>query len=144
MAHIINMHKAIREIRLDDSEDSPTFTLDLTDKGMQSKAVAISGCCAVYLNLVKKMKENGITEEISKQLLSVYRVAINVFLGEGSFDVISDWLVDSGSVAPEEMTAAYAPLIEYLFSEYEAVMTANRSSAVEKYLNNDSQFANTL
>lgn len=134
MAVILNLHKAVRKIRLDDSEDSPEFTLDLTDKAMTQKAPVIAGCAAVYSKVVDDMKVEGLTDEISQRLMASYHVTIDAFLGDGAFNAITRWLADDENIPPEAMTAVYAPLMTYLYNEYNEIMTVNRNKAIGHYL----------
>ena len=135
MPEVMNLHRPIQRIALDDSPDSPVFTLDLTDKGMSDKAVIISGCCQVYLETAKQMKTVGLTDEVAHDMAYTYRIIIDTMLGEGSFDVITDWLSDGNDVEPEQMIAIYSPLVEYLLGEYDSVLTANKNLAAQRYLN---------
>lgn len=131
---IVNMHKAVRKVRLSEDPDSPEFLLDLTDRSINRNAPVLAGASTIYLKTIAEMKEKGSTEETSRRLISCYGVMIDTLLGEGAFAKITEWLVDEGDVAPEAMTAVYAPIIEYLYSEFNMVITANKSKGVEKYL----------
>ena len=134
MATIINMHKAVRRIKLDDTPESPEFTLDLTDDGMQRKAVAMAGACAVYRKLVQDCESNGITDSIKERMAAIYHVIVDVMLGDGAFDKIMLWTAGGTDVPAHEVTMAFAPLIAYLVDEYDMVLTANKSEAVARYL----------
>lgn len=134
MAVILNMHKAVRKIKLDDSEGSPEFVLDLTDQAMQDNAVKFAGCAAVYGKITEDIDRDGLTEEIKERLIACYHVTIDAFLGDGAFDTICAWLTDDEGVPAEAMTAAFAPLMVYLYDEYHSVLTANRNMAVSRYI----------
>lgn len=144
MAATLNLHKAVRKIRLDDSEGSPEFVLDLTDQAIVEKAAVYAGCAAVYSKAVKDMEEQGLTDEVRQRLMSAYHVTVDAFLGEGAFDTITAWLCDGEGVPPEQMTAVYAPLMVYLYEEYNAVLTVNRNKAAERYFTGLRSVSNPL
>lgn len=133
MTASINMRRAVRRIRLDDEPGSPEFMLDLTDAGMQAKAVPMAGACAVYQKAVEDMQAGDLGDGMKRRVAAIYRVIVDVMLGEGAFETILEWTAGPDE-PPENVTMAFAPLIVYLVNEYEAMMTANRNEAVARYL----------
>lgn len=130
----LNIKKAVQRIRLDDSPDSPVFTLDLTNSSINRKSVPMASAWKLYDDLVCQMGEGEMAPDLAKRVAAVYRHVVTIMLGPGSFETIKEYVTDGEELPDEEITDVLAPLVSYLFTRYGEVVTANRDRAVAKYL----------
>lgn len=131
----LNVHKAIQEIRLDDSSESPVFTLDLTDSSMNEKTPIIAGCYVVYQRIMKDYESGDVDFELTKtKLASIYEQIIELMLGQEAYLEIFEYIRNGKDIEAAEITMAMAPVVEYLLQEFDAVLTANRSKVVQDFL----------
>lgn len=131
----LNIHKAVQEIRLDDSPESPVFKLDLTDSSINKKTPFIAGCYVVYQRVLDDLKESKITTEEAKvKLASIYKQIISAMLSTDAYEAIYQYIKGASDAEPEEVTLAMSPIVEYLLQEFDAILTMNRSKVVRQYL----------
>lgn len=132
---VINLHRAVQEIRLSDEEDSPVFQLDLSDSAINEKTPLIAGCWAVYKNATDAYQEGKLTgAEYRARQASVYKQVIIALLGEEAFNAVYEYVRGVSDLPPEELTLAMTPLAEYLLMEYDAILTANRSKVIKEFV----------
>lgn len=127
----LNLKKAIEEIRLDDSPESPVYTLDFTDMGINGKADRMRGCLARFAAAQEAMAEGR-----SGEVAEAFREVVECMLGEQAYAEIVDY-VGAGEVPPEDMTAVMLPLVVYLVDRYGDVLTANDSKVVAQYMRDE-------
>ena len=135
----IDIKKARQVIRLDDSEGSPEYTLDLTDKGIGRKIDSIRRHYAKYTQLKEKMdaadakRDGEAVDALMHQLAEVYEQIVSEMLGAEAYrDVVG--YVGGGEVEPWEMNAVLTPLVMYLLEQVNDAVTANKNEAIMKYV----------
>ncbi len=133
MAAVIGVKRAVQEIALDDSPDSPVFTLDLSDKAIARDFERIARLYGSMVALSDGMKsDEDYTVGRQMALASIERKIITAILGEDAYEAIIGY-VACGKPA-HECNLILLPLLEYLFAQVKDVVTANDSAAVRKYL----------
>lgn len=125
----LNLKKAVEEIRLDDSPESPVYTLDFTDMGITGKSERMRECLAGFAELQGKPIDQG----SAKVIADAYREVITVMLGEDAYGEIVDY-VGGGTTAPEKMNVVLMPLVLWLLDQYNDIVTVNDSRVVQRYL----------
>lgn len=135
MDKIIGLKKAVRTFALDESEDSPVYTLDLTDKGIAAKLHAVARQQAEFADLGERLrscKDDEEAERLLAKTAELYEGVISVLLGKKAYEEIVEY-VGGGSDA-SDVNMALTPLVVYLLSEVVETVAANDLAASAKYL----------
>ena len=133
MAAVIGVKRAVQEIALDDSPDSPVFTLDLSDKEIARDVERITllyGSVVAISDVVQSDADYPVGRQMA--LAGIERKIITAILGEEAYREIIGY-VACGKPA-HECNMILLPLLEYLFEQVRDVVTANDSAAFRKYL----------
>ena len=134
---IIGLKKAIEEIRLDDSPDSPVYHLNLTDIGVAEKASKLRANVRLYQDLQARLAagvaDEGDMDALLEELAGVYEALISLMLGSEAYAEIVAYASGGHDVEPKEMNIVLTPLVLYLFEKYNEVVTANNNAAMLKY-----------
>ena len=133
----IGMEKAIREVRLDDSPDSPVFTLDLTDRGALRSIEIMSKSRRTFERHAAAFARGEITDEVIDGLAECTETAVEACFGKGSYARIIEYVSGGAEIDPREMTLVMSKLAAWLFERIENVLGIKRDEAVKKYLGDD-------
>lgn len=137
MAIIVNLKRAIQEIKLDDSPDSPVYTLDLTDSRIANNVKRFKGMLKELGGIKKALdalkKSDEIPLDLRKRIAACYKDIITETLGEKAYKEILEY-VGGENVKAEEVTTALSPLIIYLTGEINEAVRGNNEGAFRKYL----------
>ena len=131
----LGIKKAREVIRLDDSEGSPEYVLDLTDAAVGKHLSQIRRCYKVYEKAqasLKQSKDGQLSPEMGEDLAKAYRKSIEIMLGKEAYEDICAYVGEG--LSPSEMNLVLTPLVLYLFEQFNDVVTANDSKAVKKYM----------
>ena len=137
MATIVNLKRAIQEIKLDDSPDSPVYILDLTDSKIASNVKRFKGMLeelgGIKNDLDNLKKRDEIPLGIRKRIAACYEDIITETLGSKAYKEILEY-AGGKNVKAEEVTTALSPLIIYLTGEINEAVRGNNEGAFRKYL----------
>ncbi len=126
----INLKKAVRQIRLDDTPESPVYTLDFTNAGISGKSEAMRDALGKFVQLSQGAKDGTLGDGDSEILADAYEAVVGIMLGEEAWPEIVEYI--GGGIAPARMTVVLMPLVLWLLDQY--IMTANDNRVVAKYL----------
>ena len=134
---IIGLKRAVEEIRLDESPDSPVYRLDLTDIGIAEKAAKLRANVRRYQDLQARL-EAGVADEadmdaLLEELAGVYEVLISLMLGHEAYEEIVAYAANGADIEAKDMNIVLTPLVLYLYEKYNEVLTANNNAAIAKY-----------
>lgn len=133
MATVIGLRKAVQEIKLDDSPDSPVYKLDLTDKSVIRKGKAVYSEFQKNKDALARVEEGSEAQEDIDAMAHVWRSVIESTLGKKAYQEIFDYVTDGQDIEINDALLLITPVVMYLLQELEAVVTANNNSAVLKY-----------
>ena len=128
----INLKKALRQIRLDDTPESPVYTLDFTNAGISGKSEAMRAALGKFVQLSQGAKDGTLDDGDSEILADAYEAVVSIMLGEEAWPEIVEYI--GGGIAPARMTVVLMPLVLWLLDQYNDIMTANDNRVVAKYL----------
>ncbi len=136
MAVVLGLKKAKQVIRLDDSEGSPEYVLDLTDEAIQSKAVILRDRFLIQSEAVSAIQEdNGALGEKDREvLIKLWKDIVETTLGDNAWLEILEYARDGQDVKDTDMVMVLAPVVFYLMEQLTEVITLNSNKAYAKYL----------
>ena len=96
MAVVLGLKKAKQVIRLDDSEGSPEYVLDLTDEAIQSKAVILRDRFLIQSEAVSAIQEdNGaLGDKDREDLIKLWKDIVETNLGDNAWLEILEYARD--------------------------------------------------
>lgn len=136
MAVVLGLKKAKQVIRLDDSEGSPEYVLDLTDEAIQSKAVILRDRFLIQSEAVSAIQEdNGALGDKDREvLIKLWKDIVETTLGDNAWLEILEYARDGQDVKDTDMVMVLAPVVFYLMEQLTEVITLNSNKAYAKYL----------
>lgn len=136
MAVVLGMKKAKQVIRLDDSEGSPEYVLDLTDEAIQTKAVVLRDRFLIQSEAISAIQnDNGaLGEKERKVLIGLWKDIVETTLGEVAWSEILEYARDGQDVKETDMVMVLAPVVFYLMEQLTEVISLNSNKAYAKYL----------
>lgn len=136
MAVVLGLKKATQVIRLDDSEGSPEYVLDLTDEAIQSKAVVLRDRFLIQSEAVSAIQGgNGALGEKDREvLIKLWKDIVETTLGDNAWLEILEYARDGQDVKDTDMVMVLAPVVFYLMEQLTEVITLNSNKAYAKYL----------
>lgn len=135
MATILGLKKAVQEIALDESPNSPVYTLNLTDKGIAKKLYSVATQFGEFQKLGEGLRNCKGDEEAERLFIKtseLYKEVIAGILGDVAYSEIIEY-VGCGEDAAN-LNMVLTPLVNYLFVQVFDTLNANDKSAVGKYL----------
>lgn len=142
MATVIGLKKAVQQIALDESEGSPVYTLDLTDKGISDKLFAITARFKEFQQLgewLRSCEDDERAAWLLDKTAELYKQVISDLLGASAYDEIVEYV--GGGEDAANLNMVLTPLVRYLFEQVLGVVYAKDSAAVGKYLESDASAA---
>jgi len=137
---VIGLHKAREVIRLDDSEDSPEYILDLTDGSLEKKGDLLSGCVNDFYDIQEKINDESCDQrEVMARLSKVYASVISAFLGRRAYNEIVAYVTDGDkSIRRSELNVLLSPVVLFLIGRYADVVRHREfEKASRKYLDEE-------
>lgn len=133
MATILGIKKAKQEIRLDDSPDSPVYTLDLTSKSVIKKGKEVYSDFQRNEKILKRIEDGSEDPEDLATMNHFYEKTITTLLGPDAYKEITEFVADGEDVDDCDLIFLITPVVLYLLEQLGDVVTANNSQAVLKY-----------
>lgn len=134
MATVLHLKKAVEEIRLDDSPDSPVYKLDLTDKEVVKNGKKVHADYLKYADVLKRVEDGSESPDDLKVMGDLFESVITTCLGKKAFSEILDYVRDGDEDIPrDDLLLLMTPVVLYLLERINDVTTANNSEAVLKY-----------
>lgn len=143
MAEVIGLKKAAQQIKLDDSPDSPVFTLVLAGEQLGQKMTDMLVYAEEYLraneNLQEAVKDGDLDKALAAQveLAEIYEGMVNTMLGANAWDEIVNWISGGASISVGDLVALLSPLIQYLIRTLNDTLGVTRRQAHERYVEAD-------
>lgn len=136
MAVVLGLKKAKQVIKLDDSEGSPEYVLDLTDEAIQSKAVVLRDRFLIQSEAVSAIQgDNGALGDKEREvLIKLWKDIVETTLGDNAWLEILEYARDGQDVKDTDMVMVLAPVVFYLMEQLTEVITLNSNKAYAKYL----------
>ena len=142
MATVIGLKKAVQRIALDESEGSPVYTLDLTDKSISEKLFALVARFKEFQQLgewLRSCEDDERAAWLLDKTAELYEQVISDLLGADAYKEIVEYV--GGGEDASNLNMILTPLVRYLFEQVLGVVHANDEAAVGKYLESDASAA---
>lgn len=142
MATVIGLKKAVQRIALDESDESPVYTLDLTDKGVSAKLFSITARFEEFQQLgewLRTCESDERAEWLLGKTAELYEQVITDLLGAEAYKEIVEYV--GGGEDAANLNMVLTPLLRYLFEQVVGVAYAKDGAAIEKYLESDASAA---
>ena len=136
MAQVIGLRKAVQEIALDDSPDSPVYKMELTDTALGKSAKRIKDILGRVEKVQKKIEEaegQELPEKVKVAVAEIYKTVIAGCLGDEAYKQIVEYVGGEGAKA-KDLSTLLTPLVVYLCGELSAVMQAHSAAVQSKYV----------
>lgn len=136
MAVVLGIKQAYKEVRLDDSPDSPVFVIDFTDAGLTKNVTKFRSLLGEMKMVQTELGELGESDKIpahlKKAIAAAYRKIITEVLGKEAYQEIVGY-VGCGKVSAVEISTLLSPLVTYLCNEIREVIDVRQIDAMQKY-----------
>lgn len=128
----LNVRQARQEIRLDESEDSPVYTVDLTDSNLIKAAGEIYARFLTIAPIIERMDEEEPSDEDMAAIAEEWEAVIVGVLGQQAYDDVVEYV--GGGADRTQLNFVLAPLALYLIDLLDELINSNLTTARNRYV----------